>query len=1785
MSTARSTLILMSLSASLNSLSIPDCVAQTLFLDEEPNDTPQLATAVSAPATLMGSMASGDQDGYAWMVSDVDAGRRWTLELQGIPGRLTVVDIARIAYDENREVSGAERLLKFGTRDGSHPAIRSDLIFEPGEYLLGLASAGGSGAPFRPQVDMAAFSDEQGSADTTQADPQAYRLFLRNGTALPAGDGQEHTSRETARPVTFNRDMMAFLDGNAATWYRLDVSEPQSASRWNIQVQVPVGRLATVTLFDAEQVEMAKVLTEPDGKATLADISVPPGGYFLEITPNSREGELPGYIQLLTVMEVGTRIEGEEAEPNDRWTAANQANFEACCTGRVGQPSDTDMFAFTLSESQANQRQQLVLNTAPEHTARLCLLNESGVSFQCRQSAGGATLDNLLLSAGDYGVSVRSLRGAVGTEYSLSLQSIGAPEPGMETEPNDTDAWAIGTPENNRIKGAFDGQGDVDFYRFIIADEAQLWRVQAIGPNIANIAYHDLAGTPKQRLNVAPGQRRARLDNLFLFPGTHLFSVTGRDAGSYTLLARALGPPDPDAELEPNDDATRMLPLRIGQTRTGILSSRADVDQYRFHLPGRDHVVLTATPPVDGKLSAQLEFAGTGFGQTRNVDGPIVLEGILPPGDYHLTLKAVEPSDAEYQLSLKRKATLDCTGDCEPNNSAVFANLLPTGGVVDGTAGVWADTDWFELPESDVSRPVRFQFESTSGPTMRFYNEAMDAVQFELDRTTSTYSGTLPANQHLYAQVGRGPPLDYRFTTVIGDGAAPASSEELPVDVEFDVDASVVSPYQQVGQSIGSKLRILNTGAAPLELNLDFQTTDDSWRVNSQTARVSVPAGQAQSLDIDIVVPPDVRADRSVRIGVTAVTDDGRHISAVADIAVDPEAATTNPVRAWPIPESLRGGFNVARSAFGATAVTEPNRANQYDRQLPQLFDGMGKLGNGLSFGNRDVPQTVTVDLAGDAPVPVTGFVLNPLYGGYRYRTPYDVEFQLSVDGTTFSAVATGVLTTIGTDHFYVLDEPVPARFARLVLDTSWESQPGGGLTLGEWKVVAKPGFDPLNGASPNLASPGLGGHVVWSKPALTGSWNINILTENAERPVSNVPPNEPLEWVVGFHHNRAARIERVVWNNSAGNNVPVEQLAVSVSLESPVGPWQPVATWARATDGDVLVFDSPVWARFVRFVVSPADERRVVDLPETLEIREAPTGPEYRSVLSEWGFLSRPAYYESTLPLPARAELTQRGNESRNTPADLRPDTPEAGRVKRRDQSQWYRPVLPEGHNTMTLALTGDPTVRTELELTRGGEPISLRRLDYLSRPSRVVYEAYLEPGDVPLLEVREPPRNVMFLWDTSPSMGTYIPLVYNALIAYAEDLVPGIDMANLLPFGASGPLLRNWNGEPYVMQLVLNDQPRTGGSSAAELSQYMATRALASRNGTKAIVMITDAHTSAHRPMWDALKEVQPRVFTIHVGTEDTSQDLMQDWASVNGGHYAYVIGEGEMEIAFERAAAMLRRPADYTLTMTTEFREAPGPGWLKVTSGDTGAGAAGSAVELILDASGSMLQRMEGRRRIEIAREVLTTAIDEHIPSGTPTALRVFGHRTPNACETDLVIPLAPLEPAVVVQKLAGIQAKNLARTPIADSLAEVSRDLRGATNAVVVLVTDGEETCDGDPGVAIERLRSAGLSVSVNIVGFAIDDDSLANQFRIWAEAGGGRYFAANNAAGLAEAVAQALATPFTVFDRSGGIVAEGLVDGEDVELPQGVYRVVVNSSPAAEFNDISITGEQVTTLNR
>jgi hypothetical protein len=251
----------------------------------------------------------------------------------------------------------------------------------------------------------------------------------------------------------------------------------------------------------------------------------------------------------------------------------------------------------------------------------------------------------------------------------------------------------------------------------------------------------------------------------------------------------------------------------------------------------------------------------------------------------------------------------------------------------------------------------------------------------------------------------------------------------------------------------------------------------------------------------------------------------------------------------------------------------------------------------------------------------------------------------------------------------------------------------------------------------------------------------------------------------------------------------------------------------------------------------------------------------------------------------------------------------------------------------------------------------------------------------------------------------------------------------------------------------------------------------------------------------------------------------------------------------------------------TSTPEPTPTPSePGFLRVVAPERAADAgpapiAGDvSVALIIDTSGSMLQPIETSTRAEVAKGALIDLVTNTLPPGTNVSLRAFG-TVPDSCETRLVVPQQPLDPAAMAQTIQNLEVVDLVRTPIGAALEAVAGDLGFAPGPkIVVLVTDGEETCGGDPAAAIQALIASGIDVRVNIVGFALDDEALKEQFEAWARLGNGQYIDATNAQELGAAITRAVQPLYNVIDSQGNVVATGQVGGAEVEVPAGTYTV-------------------------
>ena len=174
-------------------------------------------------------------------------------------------------------------------------------------------------------------------------------------------------------------------------------------------------------------------------------------------------------------------------------------------------------------------------------------------------------------------------------------------------------------------------------------------------------------------------------------------------------------------------------------------------------------------------------------------------------------------------------------------------------------------------------------------------------------------------------------------------------------------------------------------------------------------------------------------------------------------------------------------------------------------------------------------------------------------------------------------------------------------------------------------------------------------------------------------------------------------------------------------------------------------------------------------------------------------------------------------------------------------------------------------------------------------------------------------------------------------------------------------------------------------------------------------------------------------------------------------------------------------------------------------------------------ILDGSNSMWGRIDGVPKIETARSVLSGLLTD-IGADTKVGLMAYGHRNKTSCDDIQVIaPVGADTPKQLIAALNKIQPTGM--TPIAGALKAAGRTFANkGDNNNVILISDGIETCNGDPCAVAGELSSAGVKTRVHVIGFDVNE-AARKQLKCIADAGHGTYLNAKNAGELKVAVAE------------------------------------------------------------
>lgn len=174
----------------------------------------------------------------------------------------------------------------------------------------------------------------------------------------------------------------------------------------------------------------------------------------------------------------------------------------------------------------------------------------------------------------------------------------------------------------------------------------------------------------------------------------------------------------------------------------------------------------------------------------------------------------------------------------------------------------------------------------------------------------------------------------------------------------------------------------------------------------------------------------------------------------------------------------------------------------------------------------------------------------------------------------------------------------------------------------------------------------------------------------------------------------------------------------------------------------------------------------------------------------------------------------------------------------------------------------------------------------------------------------------------------------------------------------------------------------------------------------------------------------------------------------------------------------------------------------------------------ISILLDASGSMNAKINGKSKMDSAKEAIQSFGDK-LPKNADVSLRVYGHKGTGS-NKDKQVSCSSTEEIFHGQGVQTDQIKTALQdvspagwTPIANALESVKQDIDPeTTDSVVYVVSDGIETCGGDPVQVAKELHQSKVKTVVNIIGFDVDNEGQ-KMLRQVAASGGGEFTSIDN----------------------------------------------------------------------
>jgi len=221
------------------------------------------------------------------------------------------------------------------------------------------------------------------------------------------------------------------------------------------------------------------------------------------------------------------------------------------------------------------------------------------------------------------------------------------------------------------------------------------------------------------------------------------------------------------------------------------------------------------------------------------------------------------------------------------------------------------------------------------------------------------------------------------------------------------------------------------------------------------------------------------------------------------------------------------------------------------------------------------------------------------------------------------------------------------------------------------------------------------------------------------------------------------------------------------------------------------------------------------------------------------------------------------------------------------------------------------------------------------------------------------------------------------------------------------------------------------------------------------------------------------------------------------------------------------------------------------------------------LILDASGSMWGKLGPETKIESARKVVRDMVGK-LPAGSKLGLVAYGHRQKGDCnDIETLVPAGSSDLGAIPDRVDKLNP--LGMTPITKAFEQGAATAKtGGAPGTIVMVTDGLETCGGDPCAAVRAAKQAGQEFVLHIIGFDVAKENVSS-LECAAQAGEGLYIPAEDAAALSAALEQTMTAESPVGDAklSVKVIADGKLEDAMVTVSQNGKTVAGGRSYNSE----------------